>query len=83
MTTREEAIQHINRIYDATEAEGRHVIGLGVALVHTGQREGADHQTIECRTLTMHPPLTATALLGGVDVLRARVLDRIAYAEEL
>lgn len=82
MSTREEAIRHINQIYDLTEAEGREVIGLGCAIVHSGPRVGLDHVTTEVRTLAIHAPCVATPLLGGIEILWARVMDHVTYTAE-
>jgi len=81
MSKREDVIKQINDMFDRTEADGREPIGFAAVLVHAGQPEGAT--TIEARTLTIHAHRMATPLLGGVDILRSRLMANVAYEVEV
>ena len=81
MSKREDVIKQINDMFDRTEADGREPIGFAGVVTHAGQVDG--YITIEARTLTIHGQRMATPLLGGVDILRARLMANVDYEVEV
>lgn len=82
MSKREEVIREVNAMFDRTEAEGREPVGFAATLVHAGHDQDLGHTTVEARTLTIHAERMATPLLGGVEILRTRLMNNVAYEVE-
>ena len=83
MSKREDVIKQINDMFDRTDAEGRESVGFAAVLVHAGHSDELGHPTVEARTLTIHAERMATPLLGGVDILRTRLMANVDYEVEV
>lgn len=81
MTTRQEALDGVNRLFDRIEADGRHAVGFAAVVPHMGAREGVDHTTIESEVHSLTHEKMGTALLGGVGVLQRHVAGLMEYTE--
>lgn len=73
MTTRSEAHQAVDRLFDRLAAEGREALGLALTVPHIGSREGIDHTTIESEYETLHHERCITPLAGAVHMLSLAV----------